>query len=294
VEISEFMQKYIKKADILIEALPYIQSFKDKIVVIKYGGTALLNEEIKPLLLQDIVFLNAVGIKPVLVHGGGFLINQKIRSLGRQPKFINGIRVTSKEDMKIVVEILAEINNSIVDKLIQSEAKAENFTNNKLFLETEPVSEELGYVGKITKVRYSYINNLLNKGYIPVISPLGKGKEGGIYNINADSVSACIATTLKAKKLILLTHVKGIMRNPSDDSTLISSLYTDEAQRLIESEVIHGGMIPKVEAGCLTISKGVNKVHIIDGNIPHSLLLEIFTDEGTGTQILKRRDSNDG
>jgi len=282
------MQKYIKKADILVKALPYIQSFKDEVIVIKYGGAAFLNEEVRSLLLQDIVFLSTVGIKPVLVHGGGPLISQEIRNQGQQPKFIDGVRITGKKDMKIVSKVLGDLNKSLVSQIEGFNGKAHSFTGDKNLLHTEPLSDELGYVGKITKIKVSLLKDLLDKGCIPVISPIGKGKGKDLYNVNADSVSSEVAVALDAKKLVLLTHVEGIMRDIEDKTTLISSLYTDEVQQLIDSGIIKEGMIPKVNAGCFVISKGVSKAHIINGNLPHALLLEIFTDEGVGTQILDK------
>ncbi len=282
------MKKYIKKADVLIEALPYLQSFKNKIFVIKYGGTALLNEEIRTLLLQDIVFLNTVGIKPVLVHGGSPLINRTIRGLGRQPSFINGVRVTDNEDIEIVVKVLEDLNKSIVSQLRELGGAAESLLSNHKVIKVKPAEKGLGHVGEIVNIQTFYINDLLQRNVIPIISPLTKSENDVLYNVNADSAASRIAVALKAVKLVLLTHVKGIMRDENNEETLIPSLYISEIEKLIKSKIIHGGMLPKVEAGCFTIKKGVNKVHIIDGNISHALLLEIFTNEGIGTQILRK------
>lgn len=283
------MQKYIKKADVLIEALPYLQAFKEKVFVIKYGGTALLNKEVRPLLLQDIIFLNTVGIKPVLVHGGSPLINKEIRKSGESPKFVDGVRVTDEECIKTVINVLGDLNSDLVKQLEKYDGKAKPIIGENAVVETEPISEELGYVGKVTNIKIGTLTSALREGIIPVISPLGKDSNGDIYNVNADLVSAEVAGALNATKLVFLTHVEGILRDTENEDTLISSLYIDEVERLIKENIIRGGMIPKVKAGCDTISKGVSKVHIIDGNLPHTLLLEIFTEEGIGTQILERK-----
>ena len=282
------MEKAIKKADVLLEALPYIKSYSNKIFVIKYGGSALVNPDIKKRVLEDIVFMSYVGIRPVLVHGGGPFINEELKKLGKKIEFSDGLRVTTKEVMEVVDRVLNNINSEIVKDIKRLGGRALSLnTDKKNIIKTKPHKEKnkLGFVGTVESIEADIIRKAVRPRSIPVISPVSRGPDNELYNINADEVSSKIAISLKAAKLVLLTDVKGIMRQKQDESTLISTLTMKEAQMLIAKNVIQSGMIPKVTA-CIDALRGsVPKTHIIDGRIPHSLLLEIFTDKGIGTEI---------
>lgn len=284
------MEKAIKKADVLIEALPYIKSYSGKVFVIKYGGSALINPEIKKRVLEDIVFMSYVGIRPILIHGGGPFINEEFRKLGKKVKFTEGLRVTTKDDIAVVNSVLNKVNESIVDdiKKIGGRALGMN-TVKKNVIKARPHKESktLGFVGEVDIVNIDVIRNAVRPRAIPVISPVSMGKDNELYNVNADDVSAEIAMALKAVKLVLLTDVKGIMRHKGDETSLISTLAMKDADTLIDRKIIQSGMIPKVKACMNALTAGVSKTHIIDGRIPHSLLLEIFTDKGIGTEIVK-------
>jgi acetylglutamate kinase len=284
------MEKAIKKADVLIEALPYIKSYSGKIFVIKCGGSALINPEIKKKVLEDIVFMSYVGIRPIIIHGGGPFINEEFRRLGKKVEFTEGLRVTTKDDVAVVNRVLNQVNESIVSEIKKIGGRAVSMnTAKKNVIKARPheESERLGFVGVIDTVNADVIRNAVRPRAIPVISPVSMGKDNELYNINADDVSAEIAMALKAVKLVLLTDVKGIMRHKGDESTLISTLAMKDARTLIDRKVIQSGMIPKVKACMNALSAGVSKTHIIDGRISHSLLLEIFTDKGIGTEIVR-------
>jgi len=284
------MEKAIKKADVLIEALPYIKSYSGKIFVIKYGGSALINPEIKKRVLEDIVFMSYVGIRPILVHGGGPFINEEFRKLGKKVEFTEGLRVTTKEDITVVDRVLSQVNEGIVSDIKKIGGRAVSMnTAKKNVIKARPhkESETLGFVGEVDVVNVDVVRNAVRPRAIPVVSPVSIGEDNELYNINADDAAAEIAMALKAVKLVLLTDVKGIMRHKGDDSTLISTLAMKDANTLIDRKVIQSGMIPKVRACMNALAAGVSKTHIIDGRIPHSLLLEIFTDKGIGTEILK-------
>jgi len=284
------MEKAIKKADVLIEALPYIKSYSGKIFVIKYGGSALINPEIKKGVLQDIVFMSYVGIRPILVHGGGPFINEEFRKLGKKVEFTEGLRVTTKEEAQIVDKVLSRVNENIVAdiKSLGGRAVSMNTTKkNVIVARPHKESARLGFVGEIDKVNSDTIRNAVRPRAIPVISPVSMGIDKELYNINADDAASEIAMAVKAVKLVLLTDVKGIMRQKGDESSLISTLAMKDANTLIGRKVIQAGMIPKVRACMSALTAGVSKTHIIDGRIPHSLLLEIFTDKGIGTEIVK-------
>ena len=286
------MEKAIKKADVLIEALPYIKSYSGKIFVIKYGGSALINPEIKKGVLQDIVFMSYVGIRPILVHGGGPFINEEFRKLGKKVEFTEGLRVTTKDDITVVNKVLNQVNEGIVADIKKLGGRAVGMnTVKKNVMNAKPHKESktLGFVGEIDEVKADVIRNAVRPRAIPVISPVSIGKDEELYNINADDASSEIAIALKAVKLVLLTDVKGIMRHKGEETTLISTLAMKDAKTLIERKVIQSGMIPKVRACMNALAAGVSKTHIIDGRIPHSLLLEIFTDKGIGTEIVKDR-----
>ena len=284
------MEKAIKKADVLIEALPYIKSYSGKIFVIKYGGSALINPEIKKGVLQDIVFMSYVGIRPIIVHGGGPFINDEFRKLGRKVEFSDGLRVTTKEEVEIVDSVLSRVNANIVSDIKALGGRAVGMNTSKknvIIAVPHKESNRLGFVGEIDKVNTEAIRNAVRPRAIPVISPVSMGGDKELYNINADDAASEIAMAVKAVKLVLLTDVKGIMRHKGEESTLISTLAMKDADTLIERKIIQSGMIPKVKACMNALKAGVSKTHIIDGRIPHSLLLEIFTDKGIGTEIVK-------
>ena len=284
------MKKAIEKADILIEALPYIKKFQHKVVVVKCGGRQLLNSVVINNILQDIVFMNCVGLNPVLIHGGGPSINEQMQKLGQRIEFHQGQRVTDERTLKIVTSELGRLNQEMVKKVNQLGAKAKGLSGNigKVIKARRFIAgRNIGFVGKIASIKPQPVKELLLKNFVPIISPLGIGKDGQIYNINADMAAAEIAAKLGAWKLVLLTDVQGIMRDQDDGNSLISTLKVAEISGLIKRKIIQEGMIPKVSACIAALKKRVKKTHIIDGSIPRSLLLEIFTDEGIGTQIVK-------
>jgi acetylglutamate kinase len=279
-----------EKVEVLIEALPYIINFKGSIIVIKYGGSAMIKEDLKISFAKDIVLLKHLGMHPVIVHGGGKRISELMEKLGKKPQFVEGHRVTDSETVEIVEMVLSGVvNKEIVTNIIKNGGKAvgisgkDNFTikaKKKFYKDID-----IGFVGQVEKINNELIVSLIQDGYIPVISPLGVDDDGNSYNINADDVVAEIAVSLKAEKLIYLTDVDGIYRDINDNNSLISSITVKELQNLIDSGIATGGMIPKLTSIIGAIERGVNKVHIINGTIPHSLLIELFTDEGIGTQI---------
>lgn len=277
------------RANVLVEALPYIQKYADKIIVVKYGGNAMVNEELKMAVMCDIVLMSQVGIKVVLVHGGGPEITEMLTKIGKKSEFVDGLRVTDSETVDIVQMVLAgKINKSLVNQLQNNGGKAIGLSGmDGHIIEAKVKDERLGFVGEITNVNVQPILDVIDKGYIPVISTVGCDKDGNSYNINADTAAARIAGELKAKSLISMTDVCGILRDKDDPSTLISRITLDEIPRLKEEGVISGGMIPKVECCKLAIEGGVNKVFIIDGRIPHAILIETLTDEGAGTMVIK-------
>jgi len=282
------VKKAIQKADILIEALPYIKRFQHKVMVIKCGGRQLLNQNTIKNILQDIVFMNCVGLNPVLVHGGGPSITEEMRKAGKKVKFHHGHRVTDKHTLEIVSAELNRLNAQMVKRITQFGAKAKGLSGKKgEVIKAKKFSAELGLVGKVGSIDTQPVRALLKKNFVPVIAPLGVGKDKQVYNINADMVAAEIAAKLGAWKLVLLTDVKGILRNKFDEDSLISTLKVAEVPGLLKRKVIYSGMIPKVNACIAALEKDVKKTHIIDGSIPRSLLIEIFTDKGIGTQILK-------
>ena len=287
------MEEMIKKADVMIEALPYIQNFYDKTIVIKYGGAVLTDIGIRRNVLEDIVFMSYVGMRPVLVHGGGPYISKRLEELGKEPKFVNGFRVTDEETMEVVEQELDKVNREIVREIISLGGSAISLSGKEDHLievkkHAEIDGQDIGFVGEITKINGDVIQKMITSDIIPVISPIGIGKDGFTYNVNADQASAEIARSLGALKLALLTNVHGIFRNPTDPDSVISHITVADIDDLMEKKVITGGMIPKVKACTRALERGVKKVHIINGKIPHGLLLEIFTDKGIGTEIVKR------
>ncbi|MBI4597286.1 MAG: acetylglutamate kinase [Candidatus Omnitrophica bacterium] len=282
------MEESIRKADILIEALPYIQQFHQKVVVVKYGGSAIDHPTAMKGILQDLVFLRAVGIHPVLVHGGGPMITKKLSEGGKKSAFIDGMRVTDAEAIRVVNEELEKVNGRLVTQIKALNGDAEGLVPRHWVIIAQPHARcaELGFVGSVRMVQAGRIRQALRHNAIPVISPVGIGDGEQLYNINADDVASEVAAYLKAEKLVLLTNVRGILRHASDEGSLISTLSVKEAKTLIERQVIQEGMIPKVKACVNALRIGVKKTHIIDASIPHAMLLEIFTKQGIGTEIV--------
>lgn len=280
----------IEKAKVLIEALPYIQAFHNDIVVIKYGGSAMLDPQINSTIVQDIVLLKLVGLRPVVVHGGGPEINAMLKRVGVESQFINGLRVTTKETVEVVEMVLAgKVNKNIVSMINEKGGNAVGITGKDgNLLRCKPLQKEnidLGFVGEIVKVNTSIINTLIDNSFIPIISPIGTDKEGNTYNINADYAAVAIAAALGAQKLVFLTDVEGVLKDKEDSGSLISYLSKEEALGYIKDGTIAGGMIPKVECCIEAIDKGVNMVHILDGRVEHALILEIYTHKGIGTML---------
>lgn len=276
-----------QRAQVLIQALPYIQKYNNKIVVVKYGGNAMINEDLKKAVMGDIVLLSLIGIKVVLVHGGGPEINDMLGRVGKQSSFVGGLRVTDRETVEIVQMVLAgKINKDLVNLIDNIGGKAIGLSGiDAKMLQAKVLNPELGYVGEITSVNPQPLLDLLEKGYIPVVSTVGCDDEGNVYNLNADTAASRIAGTLKAESMILMTDTSGILRDMNDPSTLISELAASEAPQLVREGVISGGMIPKVECCIEGIRRGVKKVFIIDGRVPHAILIEVLTDEGIGTMF---------
>ena len=279
-----------QRASILVEALPYIQDYTGRIAVIKYGGNAMVNEEIKDSVMRDIVLLNLIGVKVVLVHGGGPEITDMLQRVGKESRFVNGLRVTDRDTVEIVQMVLAgKVNKSLVNLIQNKGGKAIGLSGmDGHLIEAKMRDPELGYVGEITGVNTDPILDMLEKGYIPVVSTLGCDNEGNVYNINADTAAARIAGALHAECLISMTDICGILRDKDDPGTLIPEIGVSEAPELVRQGVINGGMIPKVECCINAIEWGVQKVFILDGRIPHAILIETLTDEGLGTMFVKR------
>ena len=284
-----------QRANILIEALPYIQKYYNKIIVVKYGGNAMINEDLKEAVMGDIVLLSLIGIKVVLVHGGGPEITEMLQKVGKESKFVNGLRVTDKETVEIAQMVLAgKINKNLVNLLQSKGGKAIGLCGiDGHMIKAEMKNPDLGYVGEITDVNVEPILDVLEKGYIPVVSTIGYDDEGNSYNINADTAAAKIAGQLKCESLISMTDIAGILRDKDDPSTLIPKIYVSEAPQLISQGIISGGMIPKIECCIEAIRRGVKKVFVIDGRIPHAILIETLTDEGIGTMFVTGDTYND-
>ena len=278
-----------ERAEVLTQALPYIRRYTGKIVVIKYGGNAMINEQLKEQVMEDIALLWLIGVKVVLVHGGGPEINELMDKLGKKPEFVNGLRVTDKETVDIVQMVLAgKVNKTLVNLLEMKGGKAMGISGmDGRLIEAKIKDERLGYVGTITKVNIDPVMDLLEKGYIPVISTVGCDREGNAYNINGDTAAAFVAGALHAERLIMMTDIEGLLKEKHDPSTLIPELTVAEAAKLQEDGTISGGMIPKVECCIEAIRKGVENVVIMDGRVPHSILMELLTDEGAGTMFTK-------
>ncbi|MBQ8283481.1 MAG: acetylglutamate kinase [Clostridia bacterium] len=276
-----------QRAEILTQALPYIQKYYNKIIVVKYGGNAMINEELKEAVMGDIVLLSLIGIKVVLVHGGGPEITEMLGKIGKKSEFLDGLRVTDQETVDIVQMVLAgKVNKNLVNQLQCKGGKAIGLCGmDGHMIRAKKVDERLGFVGEITDVNVSPILDVLEKGYIPVISTVGYDLDGNTYNINADTVAARIAGELKAECLISMTDIVGLLRDKDDPATLIPKVYVSDAPKLIRDGVISGGMIPKINCCIEAIRRGVEKVFILDGRVPHAILIEILTDEGLGTMF---------
>lgn len=277
----------LQRAEVLTQALPYIKQYNGKIVVIKYGGNAMISTHLKEQVMEDIALLWLIGVKVVLVHGGGPEISELMTRLGKKAEFVNGLRVTDKETVDIVQMVLAgKVNKSLVNLLEMKGGRAMGISGmDGRLIEAEMRDEKLGYVGTITKINIKPVNDLLEKGYIPVISTIGCDRDGNTYNINGDTAAAFIAGALGAERLIMMTDISGILRDKEDPSTLIPEITIREAKELYQSGIISGGMIPKVDCCIEAIRHGVKNVIIMDGRVPHSILMEILTDEGAGTMV---------
>lgn len=279
---------YDIRANALVEALPYLQEYNDKVVVVKYGGNAMTNETLKQAVMQDIVLLSLVGIKVVLVHGGGPEINAMLKKINKASEFVNGLRYTDEETIDIVQMVLAgKINKDLVQLLERAGGKAMGLCGlDGNLIKAKQLNPDLGYVGDITEIHPDVINTALNNGYIPVVSTVASGENGEVYNINADTAAARIAAEMGAANLILLTDIKGLLEDKDDDNTLIRVVGVSEVPYLKNQGIISGGMIPKIDCCVEAVRRGVKKTNIIDGRIPHSILIELLTDIGAGTMII--------
>ena len=277
----------MQRAEVLTQALPYIKRYNGKIVVVKYGGNAMINETLKQQVMEDLVLLWLIGVKVVLVHGGGPEISETMDKFGKKPQFVNGLRVTDKETVDIVQMVLAgKVNKTLVNLLGMKGGKAMGISGmDGRLIEAEIKDEQLGFVGKVTNINIDPVLDLLEKGYIPVISTVGCDKDGNSYNINGDTAAAQIAGALGAERLIMMTDIEGLLKDKDDPSTLIPELTIAQAQQLREDGIISGGMIPKIECCIDAIHHGVKNVVIMDGRVPHSILMEILTNEGAGTMM---------
>lgn len=276
-----------ERAKILSEALPYILKYKDKIMVIKYGGNAMVDENLKSLVMEDIVMLTSLGMKVVLIHGGGPEISSMLKRMNKESKFVNGLRVTDLETVDVVTQVLAgKLNKNLVKQLNLAGGKAIGLSGlDAGLLTASMINEELGYVGQITDINPTVILDQLSLGYIPVVSTIGYDKDGNVYNINADTAAARIAGALGAEKFIAMTDIKGVLKDKNDPTSLMKTINVSEIKQLAKLGIIDGGMLPKVACCEEAIRRGVNNVVIIDGRVPHSILIEVLTDEGVGTQF---------
>lgn len=288
------MEEIMKKAEVLIEALPYIQRFNRKVIVVKYGGSAMVDEELKRKVIADVVLLKLTGFKPIIVHGGGKEISKWVSKSGMEPKFINGLRVTDEATMEIAEMVLNRVNKSLVQMVQELGVKAVGISGKDggmLHVQKRYSNgENIGYVGEIDAVDPKILYDMLEKDYLPVVCPIGFDDKYDTYNINADDAACAIAKAMQAEKLAFLTDIEGVYRDFNDKSTLISELELDEAERFIAEGIVGGGMIPKLGNCIDALKEGVSRVHILDGRIPHCLLLEIFTNKGIGTAILNNKE----
>lgn len=290
------MHNLIEKTSVLIEAMPYIQAFRGEAVVIKFGGSAMEDKACHDGILTDTAFMECVGLRPVIVHGGGKAISRRMSEAGLQPAFVNGLRVTDQSAIRLVEQVLNhEVNVEIVETLVARGARAAGIQGPSILRATKAFSTDkttgqpvdIGFVGKVSGVDPAPIKACLEADMIPVITPLGRGADGAIYNINADESAAAIAKAIRARKLVFLSDVPGLLRDPQDNSSIISTLKRSDVETLIRDGIIAGGMLPKITGALEALANGVRKVHIVDGRMPHSLLMEIFTDQGIGTEIIQ-------
>ena len=290
VFMEKDMEKVLEKAGVLIEALPYIQRFNRKIIVVKYGGSAMSNEELQKNVIKDVTLLKLVGFKPIIVHGGGKEISRWVSKVGKEARFVNGLRVTDAETMEIAEMVLNKVNKSLVAMVQELGVKAVGISGKDGGLLTVEKKysdgQDIGYVGEITKVDPKVLYDLLERDFLPIVAPIGMDENFETYNINADDAACAIAKAVSAEKLAFLTDIEGLYKDINDKSSFISRLSASEADALISGGFIGGGMLPKLNNCTSAIKNGVNKVHILDGRIPHCLLLEIFTNQGIGTAIV--------
>lgn len=279
------------KANTLLEALPYIQQFRGSVIVVKYGGSAMLDDSLKHNVIKDVALLKLIGMKPIIVHGGGKEINKWVRLSGKEPQFVNGLRVTDKETMEIAEMVLYKVNKGLVGMMEELDVRAVGLSgkdSSMLRVEKKLAGgKDIGYVGNIVEVNTELLETLMEKDFVPVIAPIGVDEKGQTYNINADDAACGIATSMNAEKLVFLTDIEGIYIDPADKDSLISEINLEQARELIEKGIVGGGMLPKLTNCIDAIEKGVSRVHILDGRMPHCLLLEFFTQKGIGTAILK-------
>ena len=280
-----------QRVEVLAQAMPYIQKYRGKVIAIKYGGNAMVSPELKQLVMEDIALLRMIGVKVVLIHGGGPEINSMLDRLGKKSEFVNGLRVTDEETIEVVQMVLAgKVNKGLVQLLGKQGVRAVGLSGvDDNLIQAVMKDPELGYVGRITGVNVQLVTDLMDDGYIPVICSVGRDAEGNAYNINADTAASYIAGAVGAERLFMMTDIAGIMRDPKDPASLIHSIDIKEAVQLFEEGIISGGMIPKVECCIDAINRGVKRVVVMDGRIPHSILLETLTDEGTGTMVMESR-----
>lgn len=288
--MEERIDKYLEKANVLIEALPYIQRFNRKIIIVKYGGSAMVDEELKKKVIADVVLLKLVGFKPIIVHGGGKEISHWVEKAGMTPRFVNGLRVTDKETMEVAEMVLNKLNKELVCHVQELGVKGAGISGKDGGLlqvrKRYADGEDIGYVGEVTKVDPGILYDLLEKDFLPIVCPIGMDEQFQTYNINADDAACAIAKAVGAEKLAFLTDIEGVYRDKDDPSTLISEISVSEAKKMIESGYVGGGMLPKLENCIDAVENGVSRVHILDGRIPHFLLLEIFTHRGIGTVMI--------
>ena len=289
--MDQKLEKYLSKAEVLIEALPYIQRFNRKVIVVKYGGSAMVDEELKRRVIQDVTLLKLVGFKPIIVHGGGKEISSMVSRLGMEPKFVNGLRVTDEPTMEIAEMVLGKVNKSLVQLVESLGVRAIGISgkDGALLKVNKKYSngEDIGFVGDVKEVNAEILWDLLEKDFLPIVCPIGMDDDYNTYNINADDAACAIAQAMQAEKLAFLTDIEGVYKDPKDPETLIPVLPISEAEKLMSEGYIGGGMLPKIQNCIDAVNSGVSKVHILDGRIPHCLLLEIFTNKGIGTAILK-------
>lgn len=289
-----YKEKYLQKAQVLIEALPYIQQFNRKVIVVKYGGSAMADDELKKNVIKDVTLLKLVGFKPIVVHGGGKDISAWLSKVGKKSEFVNGLRVTDADTMEIAEMVLSKVNKSLVSMVTELGVKAVGISGKDggLLTVEKKLSDgkDIGFVGEVTNVDTKILEDLLEKDFLPIVAPIGLDSEYNTYNINADDAACAIAKAMGADKLAFLTDIEGVYKDPDDPSTFISRLTVSEVDALIDKGFIGGGMLPKLKNCTDAIKNGVSRVHILDGRKPHSLLLEVFTDTGIGTMFFKDGD----